>query len=49
MDDSDNSVTAQYDLPSVDSQYAGTIGYLAMDAMVDVVNAGMDELKPYMK
>ena len=49
VDDSDNSVTAQYDLPSMDAQDAGAIGYLAMDSMVDVVNAGMEELKPYMK
>ena len=49
VDDSDDSVTAKYDLPSVEARDAGRIGYPAMDAMVDVVNAAMDVLKPYMK
>ena len=49
VDDSDNSVTAKYDLPEIDPEDAGSIVYLAMDAMVDVVNTGMDKLKPFMK
>lgn len=49
VDDSDNSVTATYDLPALEAKDAGKIGYSAMDSMVDVVNEGMSRLKPYMK
>ena len=49
VDDSDNSVTATYDLPELDAKDAGRICYSAMDPMVDVVNAGMEKLKQYIK
>ncbi len=49
VDDSDNSVTATYDLPAIAAKDAGKIGYSAMDSMVDVVNEGISRLKQYMK